>query len=98
MENKKKALTIDELSKQYNDAKKNFETAKEQFEKAKRDEENRRKEKLASEKDIREKEVKEAIENCKTLIELYIKDYGSFSFERTSIQTLFEHIPWYWWF
>lgn len=47
--------------------------------KKKREEENRKKEELALAKEVRKKEVDDALRNYNTLLKAYIKDYGVYS-------------------
>lgn len=46
----------------------------------KAEEEEKRKAKIAAEKEVRKKEVDEAIVKCKELIKAYMHDYGIYSF------------------
>ena len=77
MENKKD-LTVEELQQQCEEAKKNFETLNKQLKKAQQDEEDRRKAKLALEKENRKNELEEAFNKYMSLLKAYIKDYGSY--------------------
>ena len=87
----KKDLTIEELTKQCEEAKKNFETLSEQLKKAKKEEQERREAQLALEKETRKKEVDDALANYRTLVNAYIKDYGVYE----SITTASSY-PWFW--
>ena len=83
---KKKNLTIEELTKACEEAKNNFEEAKNNFEvlseqliKAKQEEEDKKKAQRALEMETRKKEVDDAYETYNILLKAYIKDYGSYS-------------------
>lgn len=76
---KKKDINIEELKKQCNEAEQNFKTLNEQLNQAIREEEDRKKAELALEKEKRKKKVDDAIKNAKSLLNAYIKDYGSYS-------------------
>lgn len=78
MESKKKSINVEELSKQYEEAKKNFESIGAQLQLAKKEEEDRRNAQLALEKENRKKEVDEAFQNYNNLLKAYINDYGSY--------------------
>ena len=77
MENKK-AITVEELKKQYEEAKQNCETLGEQLKIAQKEEEDRKKAQLALEKENRKKEVDNAFKNYVELLKKYIEDYGSY--------------------
>ena len=76
----KKEYTLEELEKKYEDARTNFEFFKTEFEQKKKKEEELKRQKLAEEKITRKKEVDDAFENYKTLLEAYINDYGIYSY------------------
>lgn len=75
---KKKEFTIEELRKQCDKAKRNFNVLNEQLRKAEQEEEERRKAQLALEKDARKKEVDEAYNKYRKLVNEYVKDYGNY--------------------
>ena len=84
MENsEKREMTLEELQKQCKEAKKNFEVLNEQLKKVQQEEEKRKKEQLANEKDVRYEEIELASKHLNDLIQKYIDDYGSFSFSRS---------------
>lgn len=95
----KKVLTVKELTKATEDAKKKFEALNEQLAVAKKEEEDRKKAELALAKEVRKKEVDDAITNAKDLLEAYIKDYGSYSSEYnySDLNSLFKRFS-PWWF
>ena len=76
----KKTYTLEELEKKYEDARTNFEFFKAEFEQKKREEEELKRLRLVEEKSARKKEVDDAFENYKTLLEAYINDYGIYSY------------------
>lgn len=94
MESEKKSINVEELTKQYEEAKKNFENLGVELRLAQKEEEERRKAQLALEKETRKKEVDDALENCRTLVNAYIKDYGSYRTITTSHNFPFNT----WWF
>lgn len=94
MENKKKILTSEELKKQCEEAKKAYEMLNEQFKKVQQEEEDRRRAQLALEKDKRTKEVEEAYDNYRALLNKYIADYGVFSITR-SHSAPFDDFKWW---
>lgn len=65
----KKELTIEELEAQYK-------ALGEQIAKKKKDEEDKRKAKLALEKEARTREIEEAEKHYRELVKAYQKDYG----------------------
>lgn len=77
----KKKINVEELKKQYEEAKSNFETLGEQLKKAEQEEEARKQAKLASEKEARAKEVDAAYDKYYKLLCAYVKDYGIYSKE-----------------
>ena len=79
----KREMTLEELQKQCKEAKKNFEVLNEQLKKVQQEEEKRKKEQLANEKDIRYEEIELASKHLNDLIQKYIDDYGSFGFSRS---------------
>ena len=93
MESKKKSINIEELKKQYEEAKNNFETLGEQLKKAKQEEEDRKKAQLALEKEARKSEVSEAWDNYSKLLKAYIKDYGSYTKITSSKSDDFDWFP-----
>ena len=72
MENKKKEPTLEELKEQYN-------ALGEKIAKQEKMEAEEREAKLRAEKDARKKEIELAREHYQTLLNEYIKDYGSYS-------------------
>jgi small-conductance mechanosensitive channel len=76
---KKKDFTIEELTKQCEEAKKNFETLNKELNKALKEEEDRKKAQLALEKESRKEEINEAFDKYNKLLRAYIQDYGSYS-------------------
>ena len=73
----KKDFTIEELKKMYEDATKECETIGEMLKQKEKDEEDKKKAQLTLEKENRKKELNEAREHYNTLLEAYIKDYGT---------------------
>lgn len=65
----------------------------------KQEEENKKKEKLAIEKDARKKEVEAARDNLQKLVNAYLRDYGSISITNNSDEwpNVFGSKPWRWW-
>ena len=66
-------------------------------EKKRIEEEERKKAELALEKETRKKEVDDAISNCTTLIKAYIKDFGTYSFDKggKDESSLGRLLPWW---
>lgn len=93
METKKKILTTEELKRQCEEAKKNYEVLNEQLKKAEQEEEDRKRAQLALEKETRKKEVDDALEKYRTLMNAYIRDYGIYT---GAVRT--KDIPWSFWF
>ena len=89
----KKDLTIEELTKAYEEAKSNYNTIGEQLKKAKQEEEDRKKAQLALEKEARKSEVSEAWDNYSKLLKAYIKDYGSYTKITSSKSDDFDWFP-----
>ena len=75
----KKDWTIEELAQQCEEAKKNFETLNAQLKQAQQEEEDRKRAKLALEKENRKKEVDEAYEQYQKLLKAYVEDYKVYS-------------------
>ena len=71
-----KKLTIEELTKQCEEAKKTFDLLNEQLQKQKKEEEDRKQAELAVQKDARHKEVEDAFNNYQKLLRAFIRDYG----------------------
>ena len=76
----KKEYTIEELEAQYKKTEENQKALKQQIEQKKKEEKKLREEKLAREKKNRKKEVDEALEKYKTLLQAYMNDYGIYSY------------------
>lgn len=79
---KKNDLTIEELTKAYEEAKNNFNTLGERLKKAQQEEENRKREELARTKEARKKEIEEVAQRLETLIKAWFADYDYFTFEQ----------------
>ena len=76
----KKEYTIEELEAQYKLADEKANALKEQIEQKKKEEKELREAQLALEKDARKKEVDDAFETYKTLLRVYMRDYGVYSY------------------
>jgi antirestriction protein len=87
----KKDYTIEELRKMYADSLKESKTIGEMLRQKEKDEEDRKKAQLALEKETRKKEVDEALENFRNLVNAYIKDYGTYD-----TASLIRNFPWSW--
>lgn len=98
MENKNKEMTIEELETLYNKMTEEQKSLKEELKKRKQEEEDRRVAQLALDKEKRKKEVDEAFDNYRTLINAYIRDYGSYvTITSTSDSKYLLDNPWAWW-
>lgn len=96
MENKNK-MTLEELEKQYNEAAEKYESISKAYAVKKKEEDEKKREALAIEKEIRKKEIEEAEEHLCSLIAAYIKDYGSYSTTRSYHDGDFPYL-WHWFF
>lgn len=98
MKDTKREMTIEELEKEYakiTEERQNIEKALKQ---KKQEEEDRKVVQLALEKEKRKKEVDEAFDNYRTLINAYLRDYGSYSTTTsTSDSSYLLNNPWAWW-
>jgi hypothetical protein len=68
-------------------------------EKKKIEEEKQKAEKLAAEKDARYKEIMDALENWRNLMNAYLEDYGTISISKNVIndyEPFFANKPWSW--
>lgn len=74
-----KKLTTEELAKQVAEAKKVFDRLNEQLQKQKQEEDERKQAELALKKDMRQKEVENALKNYEKLFKEFLKDYGAIS-------------------
>lgn len=92
----KKEYTIEELEAQYKLAEEKTNALKQQIEQRKQEEKELREAQLTLEKEIRKKEVDEAIEKCKELIKAYMHDYGIYSFKSTDDEPIFNSKFWNW--
>ena len=63
--------------------------------KKKLEEENRKKEELALEKETRKKEIEDALKNWRKLMKAYIEDYGALSI---NVEPIFANRHFNWWF
>ena len=75
-------MNIEEMKKQYAEAQEKADELKKTLNKAIQDEEDRKKAELALAQEARKKEVDEAFQNYRNLLNDYIEDYGSY--HRTS--------------
>ena len=95
----KKDLTTEELRNAVEEAKKNFEMLNKQLNQAIKEEEDKKKAQLALEKDSRKKEVDDALNNCKELLNAYVRDYGIYSSDTyRDLSSILLGKPWQWWF
>ena len=78
MKDEKANINVEELTKQYEDAKKNFEKTKEKLEQAMKEEEAKKNAMFALQKESRKREVDDAFEHYLKLRNEYIEDYGSY--------------------
>lgn len=88
MEAKKKSINVEELKKQYEEAKKNFENIGAELRSAQKEEEERKRVQLALEKETRKKEVDDAIDNAHKLLQQWIADYGSYNYRNNVSRSL----------
>ena len=79
MDNAKRELTLDELKKQLSKIGEEYSNLNEIIKKREVEEEDRKKAKLALEKENRKKEVDDALKIYQDLLNAYLKDYGSYS-------------------
>ena len=95
----KRELTIEELTKQCNEARDAFEKLNDVLQKRKQEEKDREKAQLALEKQTRNKEVENALDNYRSLLKAYIKDYGTFETTSTTndYEPFFYHKYFPWW-
>lgn len=75
-----KEYTIEELEEQYKLADEKRNALKQQIEQKKREEEERRELQLSLEKEVRKRELDDALENYKKLLRAYMRDYGIYSY------------------
>lgn len=87
---KKEELTIEELTKAYEEAKNNVDTLREKLAKAKQEEENRKRAELALTQQARKKEMDDAFAKYVELSKAYEKDYGPYV-----IDTYVNEFPWH---
>ena len=99
MKDTKKEMTIEELEKECARITLEKERIEETLKKKKQDEEDRRVAQLALDKEQRKKEVDEAYNNYCTLVNAYVRDYGSYSMTTTNTvdSSSYFHNPWAWW-
>jgi hypothetical protein len=79
MEKGKRELTIEELEKQLADVNETRKFLSETLAKKKKAEKEKKEAQLALEKENRKKEVDEAYETYRILVNNYVRDYGSYS-------------------
>lgn len=91
-----KEYTLEELEAQYQQIEASQRALKVQIEQKQKEEERLKQLKLAKDKDIRKKEVDDAIAKCKTLIKQYMDDYGIYSFTSTNDDNIFNSRFWNW--
>lgn len=99
MKDTKREMTIEELEKEYAKITEERQNIEKTLKQKKQDEEEHRIAQLALEKEKRKKEVDEALNNYHTLVNAYIRDYGSYS-TTTSVTTDSNYLlnnPWAWW-
>lgn len=99
MKDVKREMTIEELETKYAKVTEERNQIEKMLNQKKQEEENRRIAQLAHEKEKRKKEVDEAFDNYRTLVNEYIRDYGSYS-TITSGSTESKYLlgnPWLWW-
>ena len=94
----KRELTIKELEEQYKKMTEQCNALNEQINQKKKDEEARKQAQLSFEKDARRKEVEEAYDRLNTLVNNYIKDYGSLSFTKNNKNEHEHPYLWHWFF
>lgn len=85
----KKDFTIEELKKMYEDSLKESNTLGEMLRQKEKEEEDRKKAELALNKETRKKELDDAIENARQLLQQWMKDYGSYGFSGNTNESLF---------
>ena len=85
----KKDFTIEELKKMKEDASKEYETISEMLRQKEKEEEDRKKAELTLNKEARKKELDDAIENARKLLQKWMKDYGSYGFSGNTNESLF---------
>lgn len=85
----KKDFTIEELKKMHEDAIKECNTIGEMLKQKEKDEEDKKKAQLALEKENRKKELDDATENARKLLQKWIQDYGSYGYSGNTNESLF---------
>ena len=85
----KKDFTIEELKKMKEDAAKEYETIGEMLRQKEKEEEERKKTELALNKETRKKELDEAIESTRKLLQAWMQDYGSYGYSSNTNESLF---------
>ena len=100
MKDIKGEMTIEELEKEYVKITEKRQNIEKVLKQKKQDEEDRRVAQLVVDKEKRKKEVDEAYDNYCTLVNAYIRDYGSYStVTSNSIDSKYLlNNPWAWWF
>jgi hypothetical protein len=79
MKDTKREMTIEELEKEYTKITEERQNIEKVLKQKKQDEEARRTAQLALDKEKRRKEIEEAYDNYITLVNTYVRDYGSYS-------------------
>ena len=94
-----KKLTVEELEQKVENAKKAFDSLNEQLQKQKKEEEEKRLSELALVKEVRQKEVEDALNNYTKLLKEFVKDYGAISISNKGDWFPFFHNGnYHWWF
>lgn len=88
----KKDFTIEELKKLYEDSLKESNTLGEMLKQKEKEEEDKKKAQLASEKEARQKELDDAINNARELLQKWMKDYGAYGYSGNADRTLFDFL------
>ena len=91
---KKKNLTVEELTKACAEAESTFEALKKQLKQAKQEEEERKRAELALVKESRKKEVDAAFDKWLELHQAYLVDYGDYVVARNYRDKFPWHLFW----
>lgn len=83
MANKEENKSLEELQEELKEAKNAYELIKKRTEQKEKEEAERKQAELAAERDKRKKEIEKAEKHYHDLVRQFIKDYGSYSINRS---------------
>lgn len=86
----KKDFTVEELKKMHKDLLKETETIGEMLKQKEQEEEEHKKAQLALEKENRKKELDDAVNKARELLQKWIKDYGSYGYSSDNKNSIFD--------